>query len=58
VKLLKYTKTDPAIASQTTRAYYGERLTPALMQPAIDLAAKYSKFTPLHADEIIYRQNR
>lgn len=56
--LLRYTKTDPAIASQMTRAYYGERLTPALMQPAIDLAAKYSKFTPFHADEIIYKQTR
>src|SRR6185312_5426906 len=53
--LLKYTKIDPSLVAQMTRSYYGERLTPSLLQPAIDVAARYSKFTPFKADDIIYK---
>jgi NitT/TauT family transport system substrate-binding protein len=54
--LLKYAKIDPSLASQMTRSRYGEQLSPALMQPAIDVAAKYSKFPPFPAEELIYKR--
>jgi NitT/TauT family transport system substrate-binding protein len=53
--LLKYTKIDPELAAGMTRIHYGERLTPALMQPVINVAAKYSKFAAFPADELIYK---
>src|ERR1700733_6151324 len=39
--LAKYTKIDPAVIATMTRARFGEQLTPALMQPLIDVAAKF-----------------
>jgi NitT/TauT family transport system substrate-binding protein len=53
--LLKYTKLDPSLAATMTRAYYGEQLTPQLLQPIIDIAAKYSKFPPFPAAKITYK---
>jgi hypothetical protein len=37
-----------------TRARFGEQLTPALMQPLIDVAAKFGGFNPFPARELIY----
>jgi NitT/TauT family transport system substrate-binding protein len=53
--LLKYAKIDPALAGGMVRVKYGERLDTALMQPVINVAAKYSKFAPFKADEITYK---
>jgi NitT/TauT family transport system substrate-binding protein len=53
--LLKYTKLDPALAASMTRAYYGEQLAPQLLQPIIDIAAKYSKFPSFPAAKIMYK---
>lgn len=53
--LLKYVKLDPSLAASMTRAYYGEQLTPQLLQPIINIAAKYSKFPPFPAEKIIYK---
>ncbi len=56
--LLKYAKIDPELAAAMVRIHYGERLTPALMQPVINVAAKYSKFPAFPADDLIYKAAR
>jgi NitT/TauT family transport system substrate-binding protein len=56
--LLKYAKIDPALAGGMVRVKYGERLDPALMQPVINVAAKYSKFAAFKADDITYKGGR
>ena len=56
--LLQYAKIDPALAAGMTRSRYGERLNAALMQPIINVAAKYSKFAPFSADDIILKTAR
>jgi NitT/TauT family transport system substrate-binding protein len=53
--LAKYTKIDPAVISTMARVHYAEQLTPALMQPLIDTAAKYNGFKPFPAQELIYK---
>jgi NitT/TauT family transport system substrate-binding protein len=52
--LAKYTKIDPLIIATMTRTHYGEQLTPRLMQPLIDLTAKYGKFSTFPAQELIF----
>jgi NitT/TauT family transport system substrate-binding protein len=52
--LAKYTKIDPAVIATMTRARFGEQLTPALMQPLIDVAAKFGPFNAFPARELIY----
>jgi NitT/TauT family transport system substrate-binding protein len=56
--LLKYAKIDPALAGGMVRVKYGERLDGALMQPVINVAAKYSKFPPFKADDLMYKAAR
>jgi NitT/TauT family transport system substrate-binding protein len=56
--LLKYAKIDPELAANMVRIHYGERLNAALMQPVINVAAKYSKFPAFPADQIIYKPAR
>ena len=53
--LLKYAKMDPDAAAGMVRVRYGESLNPAFLQPVINVAAKYSKFTPFPADQLIYK---
>jgi ABC-type nitrate/sulfonate/bicarbonate transport system substrate-binding protein len=52
--LVKYTKIDPAVVATTVRSRYAEQLTGSLMQPVIDVTAKYAKFAPFPAGELIY----
>lgn len=52
--LVKYTKIDPAVVATTVRSRYAEQLTGSLMQPVIDVTAKYAKFPPFPAAELIY----
>jgi len=54
--LAKYTKIDPAVIATMTRARFGEQLTPALMQPLIDVAAKFGGFSAFPAQDLMYRE--
>jgi NitT/TauT family transport system substrate-binding protein len=56
--LAKYVKIDPAVVATMTRSHYAERLTASMMQPAIDVAAKYGKFDSFPAAELIYAPPR
>jgi NitT/TauT family transport system substrate-binding protein len=56
--LAKYTKIDPAVFATMTPPHYGTQLTPALLQPLVDVAAKYNKFSPFAAQELIYAPPR
>jgi NitT/TauT family transport system substrate-binding protein len=56
--LAKYTKLDPAVIGSMARNRYGEQLTAALMQPLIDVSAKYNGFTAFPAQELIYTPSR
>jgi len=55
--LAKYTKIDPAVVATMVRVRFGDRLTPSMMQPEIDVAAKYGKFASFPASELIYSTN-
>jgi NitT/TauT family transport system substrate-binding protein len=56
--LARYTKTDPVMVGGTTRALYAERLTAAIMQPQIDVAAKYGGLpATFSAQELIFNPN-
>ena len=52
--LAQYTKIDAAVAAAMAPSRFAERLTPALLQPVIDVAAKYGKFTSFPAAELLY----
>jgi NitT/TauT family transport system substrate-binding protein len=54
----KYTKVDPAVLATMTRSHYAEALTPAAMQPLIDVSAKYNGFATFPAQELIYVPGR
>jgi hypothetical protein len=41
-----------------TRVRFGEQLTPTLMQPFIDVFAKYNGFSAFPARELIYAPSR
>ncbi len=53
--LAKYAKIDLATVNGMERARFGDALTAASIQPAIDVTAKYGKFDPFPADRLIYR---
>lgn len=50
----RYTKIDPAVLATMTRSRYAEALTPASLQPLIDISAKYNGFAAFPAAELIY----
>jgi NitT/TauT family transport system substrate-binding protein len=52
--LVKYLKADPVLAAAEHRPHFADRLVPALMQPWINVTAKYAKFAPFPAAEVIY----
>jgi NitT/TauT family transport system substrate-binding protein len=52
--LVRYLKVDPAIVSSTQRSLFADTLSPALVQPGIDNAARYGKFAHVPAEELIY----
>jgi len=51
----KYGKLDPTVVAAMARTHYAERLTPAVMQPLIDVSAKYNGFSTFPAEELIAR---
>jgi len=52
--LAKELHADPAITAQANRTFFSDRMIPAEIQPWIDVTAKYAKFAPFPASEIIY----
>jgi ABC-type nitrate/sulfonate/bicarbonate transport system substrate-binding protein len=52
--LAKYTKLDPTVIATMVRSQYAEVLTPASMQPLIDVSAKYNGFAAFPSQELIY----
>jgi NitT/TauT family transport system substrate-binding protein len=57
--LAKYATIDPAVAAKMTRAKFAEALTPALVQPTIDITAKYKGIdASFPAQEMIYQAAR
>jgi NitT/TauT family transport system substrate-binding protein len=54
----KYTKLDASVIATMSRAVFADQLTPALLQPLIDVNAKYSKIAAVPAQELIYTPSR
>jgi NitT/TauT family transport system substrate-binding protein len=52
--IAKVAKMKPDDVRQMTRAVYDERLDPHMIQPAIDVTARYGGITDFRASEIIY----
>jgi NitT/TauT family transport system substrate-binding protein len=52
--LAKYTAVDPGVVATMARVRYAEKLTIAQMQPLIDASAKYNRFTPFPAQELLF----
>jgi NitT/TauT family transport system substrate-binding protein len=46
-------KMDPAVVKTMTRATYGEQLSPALIQPVLDVAARFGTLAPMHAADLL-----
>ena len=53
--LEKVARVAPEIVQAATRAYYGDLLDPASLQPMIDMTAKYGNFPSFPAAEMIYK---
>ena len=49
-------KQDPATISKSGLATFAERITPAMIESQITMTAKYGKFTPFPAEELIYSE--
>jgi NitT/TauT family transport system substrate-binding protein len=52
--LVKYLKIDPKLAAAMNRSTFAEQLDPAKMQQSIEIAAKYAKFAPFPARELVF----
>jgi len=52
--LAQFTKVDPSTIALMVRARYAERLTAALIQPVVDVAAKYNGFSKFSAADLIF----
>ncbi len=51
--LATYLKIDPAVIATMARTHYAESMTPALLQPLVDVSAKYNGFSAFPAQELI-----
>jgi NitT/TauT family transport system substrate-binding protein len=49
---------DPVVTAAATRTLFGDRVLAAQIQPWIDVTAKYAKFAPFPASEIIFTPAR
>jgi NitT/TauT family transport system substrate-binding protein len=49
---------DPAVTAAATRTLFGDRVLVAQIQPWIDVTAKYAKFAPFPAADIIFTPGR
>ena len=54
--LAKYSKIEPDVVAKMPRIYYGDSLVPGLLQPMIDLMARYKAIdAPFPADTFLYK---
>lgn len=53
--LAKRLRIDPALAASIYRTTFAETLAPARMQSSVELAARYARFRPFPAGELIFR---
>lgn len=53
--LERVARVAPDIVQASTRSSFGDRLDPALLQPLIDVTAKYGGIAPFPAAEMLYR---
>jgi NitT/TauT family transport system substrate-binding protein len=53
--LERVARVSPEVVNAAVRAHYAAALTPAMLQPLLDVAAKYGGFPSFPATEIIYR---
>ena len=56
--LARYTKIDPAVIATMIPPHYGDQLMPATIQPLVDVTAKYNKFAPFAAQELLNAATR
>jgi NitT/TauT family transport system substrate-binding protein len=57
--LAKYTKLDPKLIRSGNRARFGDALTAEMIQPSIDLSARYKLFdAPFPGQDLIYTAKR
>ena len=56
--LVKYLKADRATVVASPRTYFPTQLVPALIQPGIDVTARYAKFPSFPAQELIFVPGR
>jgi NitT/TauT family transport system substrate-binding protein len=52
--LLRYTRIDPQVAAEMNRVEYAVTLQPNLLQPPIDVAAKYGGLPAISANDLIW----
>lgn len=53
--LERVAKVNPEVVRNAVRSYYTERMDPALLQPLIDVTAKYGGITGFAASELLYK---
>jgi NitT/TauT family transport system substrate-binding protein len=56
--LAKYTKIDPGVITSMVPPHFGTQLTPALIQPMVEVDSKYNKFSAFPAQELIFTPSR
>jgi hypothetical protein len=55
---VKYLKLEPAVLAAIERVTFLDRLETRFLQPPINVVARYSKFPPFPAEELIYSPPR
>jgi len=56
--LAQYTKVDPASLAGMTRVRYADHVTAAMIQPVVDVTAKYGKFAAFPTQDLLYAAPR
>jgi NitT/TauT family transport system substrate-binding protein len=56
--LVKYLKLDRAVLAAADRVVFLDRLETRFLQPPVDVVARYSKFPPFPASELVYAPPR
>ena len=54
--LVSHTKIDPGVVAAMARVHYGESLDASLLQPELDVNAKYDHFAAFPAGDLIYKR--
>jgi NitT/TauT family transport system substrate-binding protein len=56
--IVSHLNADPAITAAATRTLFGDRVLNAQIQPWIDVTAKYAKFAPFPAADLVFNPSR